>query len=106
MFMSAELKNVDELHHYGRQLAVLKRMYQSYDNVLERILEGPHNLEDHDATLAGHFSNLLSMSAKLKFLRLRDRVKLLALTEIQDCLDEKEALVQVVSISPYRLYHD
>jgi len=125
MFTTAELNIVDELHHYGRQLAVLKRIYTSYDNIIERILEGPKDEERHvvsaacsrrgsgaqvleqtgaqtltsnGAVVPASYGVPLSTAAKLKFVRLRDRIKLYCLTEVQDCLEEKEALVFLVSV--------
>ena len=114
MFSTAELKHINQLHQYGRQLAVLKRMYQSYDNIIQRVLEGPQDIppaksskhtqsestatEDSVVVPSDSYGVPLSTAAKLKFERLKDRVKLLTLTEIQDCLDEKEALVMLVCI--------
>ncbi|MBE7181549.1 MAG: hypothetical protein INR71_10140, partial [Terriglobus roseus] len=36
MMRRAELAHIDRLHHIGRQLAVLRRMYQSYELVIDR----------------------------------------------------------------------
>ena len=125
MFTTAELNIVDELHHYGRQLAVLKRMYTSYENIIRRVLEGPKEEERPTVSAAGSrrgsnpqvfrqtegqtltlngatghpsYGVPLSTAAKLKFVRLRDRINLYCLTEVQDCLDEKEALVFLVRV--------
>ena len=120
MFTTAELKHITQLHQYGRQLAVLKRMYQSYDNIIQRVLEGPQDtppsvprstskFSDHTQSASTATDNSvvapsasygvpLPTAAKLKFERLKDRIRLLTLTEIQDCLDEKDALVLLVSI--------
>lgn len=38
----------------------------------------------------------LSSAATVRFERLRDRIKLYALSEIQECLDEKDSLVFLV----------
>ena len=126
MFTTAELNIIDELHHYGRQLSVLKRIYTSYDNIIERILEGPKEEEKLMVSAAGSrrgsnpqvlehagaqtlttngvagpasYGVPLSIAAKLKFLRLQDRIKLYCLSEVQDCLEEKEALVFLVKLS-------
>ena len=121
MFTTAELRHVDELHHIGRQLAVLKRIYQSYDNIIERILDGPKQIDPLNTVQDENSSKLLiagapqkmeasttssasapssygvplATAATVRFERLKDRISLFALNEIQDCLDEKEALVQV-----------
>lgn len=48
---------------------------------------------DEDSSL----SVKLSMSAVVRFERLLDRIRLYALTEIEECLKEKESLVFMVS---------
>lgn len=123
MFRTAELDHVDTLHHYGRQLAVLKRIYQSYDQIIGRIMDMQDLIKKSALAAAGSAqaanataphaqpsqgSNLdaedlsygvrLSTAAIVRFQTLRDRIRLYALSEIQECLDEKEALVQVVSL--------
>ncbi|KAI9763886.1 MAG: hypothetical protein M1835_007699 [Candelina submexicana] len=119
------LEHIEELHHVGRQLAVLKRMYQSYETIIERILERKR-IADHgsatstrfrganplipgksDGGKGDHHSPVLkvdtteemsglraaiSPAAIVRFERLKDRISLYALNEIQDCLDEKESL--------------
>jgi hypothetical protein len=117
MFRVADIKNIDQLHHFGRQLAVLKRIYQSYIMLIERMLRGPQatkrQLEmekrfegrgelDVVSTNAQEpqseaYGVLLSTASAVRFERLRDRIALYALNEIQDCLEEKEALVMLVS---------
>ena len=114
MFEKAEITRIEQLHQTGRQLAVLKRMYQSYAIIIERILSrqkspsslvgvgppaqpGPHN---HGHQLAGEeqaFGAPLTSKAVVKFERLKDRINLYALSEIQECLAEKESLVFLVS---------
>ena len=42
------------------------------------------------------FGAPLSSAASVRFERLRDRINLYALSEIQECLDEKESLVFLV----------
>ena len=62
MFSKPDVKLIDDLHHVGRQLAVLKRMYQSYALIIERILERqkpvrnpierkPSQFSDHSAQI-------------------------------------------------------
>jgi hypothetical protein len=108
MLVKASLTHVDQLHHIGRQLAVLKRVYQSYDLIIQRVLK------KQEATLAslnpvndppGHMiaeaDSLLGVSlssaARVRFERLKDQIELYALSEIQECLDQKDSLVQMVS---------
>ena len=123
MFKVADLEHIDRLHHIGRQLAVLKRIYQSYDLIIARILERQKPFEKalaqapdaaaganaliralhHDSTNASppnmnevSIGVPLSTAAIVRFERLKDRIRLYALSEIQECLDEKEALVLLV----------
>lgn len=46
------------------------------------------------------FGAPLSSAATVRFERLRDRINLYALSEIQECLDEKESLVFLVRRTP------
>lgn len=122
MFEKPDISHIDKLHQFGRQLAVLKRIYQSYALVIERILDrqklpdslaktthnhiASHRTQEHEAdqartngvVAAEHqtFEVSLASAATVRFERLRDRINLYALSEIQDCLDEKESLVFMV----------
>lgn len=124
MFEGPEVGHIDRLHHFGRQLAVLKRIYQSYVLIIERILDRQklpdssaksthnhyashraHENDDHQTHSNGvlaeehqTFEVPLSSAATVRFERLRDRINLYALSEIQDCLDEKESLVFMVCL--------
>ena len=124
---------IGELHSIGRQLAVLKRMYNSYNLIIDRILEKQKPIDNlierrpstkdtnggkpvHGVPLvAGEATTdprrldetgspqtlgvRLSEAAAVRFQRLRDRIDLYALSEIQECLDEKESLVFMVWLS-------
>ena len=120
---------INSLHQKGRELAVLKRIYESYALIIERILErtkpaglGSTSQSGGNATLSATqplrnggatprarnpspsidgdtspetatYGTPLSSAATVRFERLLDRIKHLALSEIQECLDEKESLV-------------
>ena len=116
MFIKPQVRLIQKLHQYGRELAVLKRMYQSYELIIERILDRqkPLHLGNGDpSSISGSrseglpseaevtsrlqtFGAPLSSAATVRFERLRDRINLYALSEIQECLDEKESLVFLV----------
>ena len=117
MFTTADLQHVDDLHHYGRQLAVLKRIYQSYSNIIERVLDGSRQVEStqsiasrndaqtkqgveptetNETTMSTSIGVPISTKARVRFERLKDRIGLYCLNEIQDCIDEKDALVLLV----------
>ena len=116
MFTKPQVPLIQRLHQYGRELAVLKRMYQSYALIIDRILDrqkplysspgesstmsGSHGeamiLEGQVTSQVQTFGVPLSSAASVRFERLRDRINLYALSEIQECLDEKESLVFLV----------
>ncbi|CBX92672.1 hypothetical protein IAQ61_005956 [Plenodomus lingam] len=118
MLVKASLTHVDQLHHIGCQLAVLKRVYQSYELIIERVLKkqeatlaslknsrilmsGMESLESsqpHGPIMPEADSLLgvsLSSAARVRFERLKDRINLYALSEIQECLDQKDSLVMM-----------
>jgi hypothetical protein len=132
MMAAADVDLVEELHSIGRQLAILKRMYQSYSLIIDRILEKQKSVEtsiEHrpsgidrddgypltivslagdviadqrrydDSTAPKTLGVPLSSAVVTRFQRLRDRINLYPLSEIQDCLDEKESLVFMVCLS-------
>lgn len=131
MFDAAEVTLVKQVHDVGRQLTVLKLMYQSYELIVSRLIHSQRGARDlrvsalsparrdttEDLALRGsrdltasHLtqhdeffsdddtgSNVkLSSSAVVRFERLLDRIRLYALTEIEECLKEKESLVLMV----------
>ena len=122
MFEKAVVARIQQLHETGRQLAVLKRMYQSYALIIERIVDrhkAPKDFDPKDnptswknagsgqhvgdAASDGEdetFRTPLTAKAVVKFERLKDRIELYALSEIQECLDEKESLVFLVRQNP------
>lgn len=140
MFEAAEIDLIKKVHNVGRQLTVLKLMYQSYELIVSRLLYRQRSVRHADlGSLApmdqGHYHNVarggddastpsmhlqmaqselmyldegsglgvkLSLSAVVRFERLLDRIKLYALTEIDECLKEKESLVFMVTVAPRR----
>ncbi|KAJ4362757.1 hypothetical protein N0V95_001248 [Ascochyta clinopodiicola] len=121
MLVKADLTHVDQLHHIGCQLAVLRRVYHSYELLIERILEkreatlaslknsrvlsnnesmlsSTHGTESPNPLLPELASSLgvaLSSAARVRFERLKDRIILYALSEIQECIDQKDSLVMM-----------
>ncbi|KAB2577506.1 hypothetical protein BFW01_g12113 [Lasiodiplodia theobromae] len=126
MMQKAELVHVERLHRIGRQLSVLKRMYQSYEVIIDRVLEkqettlaslkNSHILSpldegnssmlddgsycassnahriDEDVSMLGV---ALSSAARARFKRLKYRTRLYAISEIEECLSQKESLVMM-----------
>lgn len=132
MFAKPHVTLINQLHQYGRELAVLKRMYQSYALIIERVLsrQKPVNIvpargsdrqdridmsqlpQESDARSQEKVSHParaeilgvpLSSAATVRFERLLDRINLYALSEIQECLDEKESLVFMVYLSHFKV---
>lgn len=117
MFNSAKLEHVHKLHSLERQLAMLKRMYEGYELIIERVINGPQQsnktlkLSHTDSDLSQTSQRTheavrkaleaygvpISLAAALRFERLADRIKLYALSEIKSCLEEKESLMTMVS---------
>ena len=121
MLVKANLTHVDQLHHIGCQLAVLKRVYQSYELIIERVLKKQEatlaslknsHIMSGDQSLASSLPGVgsqgptmpeadsllgvsLSSAARVRFERLKDRILLYALSEIQECLDQKDSLVMM-----------
>ncbi|KAF2842119.1 hypothetical protein M501DRAFT_927945 [Patellaria atrata CBS 101060] len=119
MLQTASLSHIEQLHYIGRQLSVLKRIYQSYELIIDRVLEkqeaslaslknshivsSPESLESSTADGRAHqileHQSLLGVSissaARVRFERLKHRIRLYALSEIQECIDQKESLVMM-----------
>lgn len=123
MLVRANLEHVDQLHHIGCQLAVLKRVYLSYEKIIERVLKKQEATlaslknsrivtsgESLDSSIPYAFSSpevpqipeadsllgvSLSSAARARFERLKDRYMLYALSEIQECIDQKDSLVMM-----------
>lgn len=140
MLERAQVQLIDDLHRLGRQLAVLKRIYQSYDLIVNRVLKRqrllreevrnsqpgnmhhphPHQQQQRgshfgldflsrgDTWKANVFDEMnpnelggiqLSSAAVGRFERLLDRIRLYALSEIDECLAEKESMTFMVCLS-------
>lgn len=133
MFVSADVNLVSQIHNLGRQLTVLKLMYQSFEHIVSRLLHWQRSKKDANLAMLSSrptfpphsdpaaFPELSSSqlvqderifledesdcrvklfsSSIVRFERLLGRIRLYALTEIEECLKEKESLVLMVSSS-------
>lgn len=126
---SPDVNLLEKLHSIGRQLTVLKLMYQGYAQIILRLLkrhnsmvaarhmlhsssynededdnqflpssdQGMHMSSQHQSISYGCVSTAttvrISLPSLVRFERLLDRIHLYALTEIEQCLAEKESLV-------------
>lgn len=113
MMARANLSHINQLDHLGQQLAVLKRLYMSYELIITRVLEKqrlPRNNRNFScpseraetqvtATPFGStYDSLgifLTSGVRIRFERLRDRIRLYALSEIEECCSIRESLVMV-----------
>ena len=108
----ADLEHVNHLHRIGRQLAVLKRLYQSYELIIDKILQQrapplkrsqafstPLIGENYDNTPGvdsmDRLGLYLTSGAKYRFERLRDRIRLYVLSAIQESIDLKDSLLSM-----------
>lgn len=110
---SPRQEQVNTLHQVGRQLSALKSICRSYESIIERILHRQlvsqtrkrkglitrQQSDQMNLTLFDPESEelepaiRLSPSSLARFERLHDRIGLLLMTEVDECLNEKEALV-------------
>ena len=124
MLLTASLTHITQLHHIGTQLAVLKRVYNSYTLIISLVLKKQeaslaslknshilsgattaHSFSEHEQhsipgpVLIPESDSLLgvglSSAAKVRFERLKDRIALYALSEIDECIVQKDALVMM-----------
>ena len=88
----------------GRSLRQMQHLYQGYKNLTLRVLD-PNSTTTYHSTNAsrnstGMFSSVrgvvLAQSASTRFERLGDRLHLLILSETEEFLAEKDALINTV----------
>ncbi|KAK6530899.1 hypothetical protein TWF281_007732 [Arthrobotrys megalospora] len=82
------LDHIDKLHDIARRLAGLKRVYNSYELILDRLLENKAFFKDP----ANKCFSILSMN---RFERLKHRISQLAISEIEDCEKEANGLISL-----------
>lgn len=83
-----QLYHIDELHDIVRRLSTLKRVYQSYELVLNRLLEENKHLSSAPEKKFGPL-------ALTRFARLKHRITYLAIGEILECEREVEGLISL-----------
>lgn len=117
MMDRAELSHIERLHVIGRHLAVLRRMYEGYSSLIDRLLQprtptlaslknsaiasGDGSLEgsraQHDFQAEEQSIGVsLSSAARVRFERLKGSISLYAIDEIQECERVKDGLVMMV----------
>ena len=88
----------------GRSLRRMQHLYQGYKNLALRILDPSSTTTHHGTSASRSFSGIsslargvvLAQSASTRFERLSDRLDLLILSETEEFLAEKDALINTV----------
>jgi Mg2+ and Co2+ transporter CorA len=116
MLKKAELSHISRLNHIGRQLGVLSRLYTSYGALIDSVLEKQEaslaslknsNIFDSNGVNSMMSSQIvhpttvemlgvsLSSASRVRFERLKHRINIYALSELQDCISQKDSLVMM-----------
>lgn len=114
MFVQPKLAHIDRLDTIGKELGVLKRHYQCYIRIIDRLIEVQHpsdaSLEDSHILGRSSQTSLdtvrplvterrsmlgvsLSSAALVRFARLKDLIDLYALNEVEEYIKRKDSLV-------------
>ncbi|KAK5137346.1 hypothetical protein LTR08_008923 [Meristemomyces frigidus] len=114
MFESPKLCHIDRLDTIGKELGVLKRHYQAYNRIVDRLLEPrmitSASLQNSRVVSKASDTSLdtvrprvtekqsmlgvsLSSAARVRFKRLQDVIDLYALNEVEEYSKQKESLV-------------
>lgn len=126
MTKSAEVDQVTLLHLIGRELSVLRAVYRSYQTIIEQIVQKQRRQkaktntnmpgrsasdftrtstlleqDSHDPNELQESNIQIAVPAVTRFERLRDRIDLCAMTEVEECIKEKDDLVFMVSLTPF-----
>ncbi|KXT04408.1 hypothetical protein AC578_3595 [Pseudocercospora eumusae] len=126
MFQQPTLEHIDRLDSIGKELGVLRRHYESYNRIIDRLIEpqpatlaslqnsqvvGSEDSASLNTIRAGPGGMIvrekdsllgvsLSSAARVRFKRLRDLIDLYALSEVEEYLKQKDSLVSMASSSP------
>jgi hypothetical protein len=98
-------EQIDRVHQLGRQLSSLRSICRSYQSLIEQLLQSQTSLAQptsgsmlalNDSSSDSEFIRL-PLSSMARFARLQNRIELCAMTELDDCVSEKDSLVKMVS---------
>lgn len=128
MFDCPQLCHIDRLDRIDCELGVLRRHYESYLRIIDRVIQpqeaSPASLQGSHITSKGSQASFdtvirapkmteddtmlgvsMSSAARVRFERLKDLITLYALSEVEEYLKQKESLVAMVSsYSPHWRY--
>lgn len=126
MYECPRLHHIDRLDSIGRELGVLRRHYESYTSIVDRLLEpqsaSPASLQNSQVVSSDSRVSLdtirpvvlekpsmlgigLSSAARARFRRLRHLLDLYALSEVEEFIKQKDSLVTMVC-RPRLLFED
>jgi hypothetical protein len=111
---------IPRLHVLGSQIRSFHHIYEGYKNLIQRMLvppdsavtnangsETPYSMS-RSMSIAAHHPSIekeahvvISRSARARFERLSDRLQLLILSQTEEFLTEKDALMNTVSCLPF-----
>ncbi|PPJ53631.1 hypothetical protein CBER1_00848 [Cercospora berteroae] len=123
MFEQPTLEHIDRLDTIGKELGVLRRHYDAYIRIIDRLLEpqGPTMASLQNSQIVGSDDSAsvstirprvngpvvrekesilgvsLSSAARIRFRRFRDQIDLYALKEVEEYSKQKESLVSLAS---------
>nr|POF08106.1 dihydroxyacetone kinase 1 [Quercus suber] len=129
MFQMPRLHHIDRLDRIGRELGLLQRHYHAYNRIIERLLEPQvataaslqnSRIVSDDASristdtvrplvITERESMLgvsISSAARVRFKRLKDLIDLYALSEVEEYLKQKDALVAMYRPCRHGVYCD
>lgn len=119
MFESPKLHHIDRLDTIAKELGILRRHYESYNRIIDRLLEPQGataaslqnsrvvsnascvSVETARPVVTAQESLLgvgLSSAARVRFKRLKDLIDLYALSEVEEYIKQKDSLVAMVSL--------
>lgn len=117
MYDCPRLHHIDRLDSIGRELGVLRRHYESYTSIVDRLLEpqsaSAASLQNSQVVSSDSRVSLdtirpvvrekasmlgvsLSSAARVRFRRLRDLLDLYALSEVEEFIEQRDSLVTMV----------
>ena len=118
MIQAPELRHIDRLDSIGKELGVIRRHFDSYDRMIDRLLEprGATTASLQNSRVVSESSQAtldtvrplitqtdsmlgvsLSSASQVRFRRLKDLIDLYALSEVEEYIKQKDALVTMVS---------
>lgn len=108
MMVQARSEQIDSLHQVGKQLTALRSICKSYQSMIAQLLRNQRALFSRERTQSecrGESMNSsweamgsirLPLTIRARFERLQDRIDLCMMTELDECIVEKDGLVQMV----------